>query len=100
RGLAVLAHVRPAPAKRGVGQRLERAVQLVELVGDPVQALEAVEPAADHLELAAQLLDPIEERLEAAVGVVDHVATAWSPASSSSASTSPATSAPGGAAAA
>src|SRR4029077_13052777 len=81
--LGLSAHIRPAPAEGRVGQRLQRRVQLVHLLGDPVQALEAVQPAADHLELVAEQVDPLEQDVQAAVALVHHQAVARSPSTSS-----------------
>src|SRR5262249_5605673 len=61
-------HLRPFAAERGVRQRLERLVQVAQLVRDHGQLLARLLAAVEAGELLRDPVEPLEQRLEPAVG--------------------------------
>src|SRR5262249_46207376 len=61
-------HLRPFAAERGVRERLERLVQVAQLVRDHGQLLARLLAAVEARELLRDPVEPLEQRLEAAVG--------------------------------
>src|SRR6185503_10830657 len=54
-------------AERGVGERLQRLIQVAQLVGDDRQLLARFLAAVEALKLLDDAVEPLEQRLEAAV---------------------------------
>src|SRR5262245_22196129 len=63
-------HLGALLAEGGVGERLQRLVQVAQLVGDHGQLLAALLAAVEARELLDEPVEPLEQRLELAVGDV------------------------------
>src|SRR5215218_4862932 len=61
-------HRRRLLAEGGVGERLQRFVERGELAGDAEELLARVHPARERVHLVAQPIEPLQERVELAVG--------------------------------
>src|SRR5581483_6156612 len=75
------ANLRTLVAERGVGERLQRFVQVTELVRDHGQLLARLLAAVEARELGDEPVEPFEQRFELAVGEVAllHAASVASP---------------------